>query len=743
MVLNKKVLRTMKEHKSRYIGAFFLVLLSCMLYVSFSIAGPNIMDGIDAFRTENMVEDAYFSIQKPLESIDLLEKKFDIILEERKSIDYKYDTETTLRILMETEKLDRYVASKGSKIKHGKEILVDPKFAEAHNLNIGQYVKIDGVDFKLVGYMASPDYINPLKTESDLLHNPDAFGIAVVSREDFKSFEDSLSYFSVKFNANNIQQLKDYLNNGNIILKWVNSEDNPRISGIDGDAEANFKAGKIIPVIILIITCFLIAVVLWRLLKGEFVQIGTLYALGYRKIEILKHYLSYAVILSISGSILGTIPGLMLVKTLFYSIYIQYNVPDFTVEYNAVSIIFSLILPFAFLVPTTAFVVMKALCMSPLVLIRGGGNKVKVGFIEKKVKLNRFRFDTKFKIRELVRNIPRTILMVAGVAFASMLLLFGFSLSDSMNGMIKDSYINVYKYNYFYRLNSIQTDKPVSGEKTSVMPFSAEDSDGKRISFKIQGIQGNARLIVLKDNGGKLLSFERVIITRPLADKLMLEAGDSISVENKIDSKKADIVVDSIAETFIGDFIFMPIDRFNSTFKYPEGGYSGLMSEIEMDIERGKLASTLKISDIVDGYKNMMEPLRMIVGIIGGVALIIGLIIVYIVTSLVIEENRANISLMKILGYSRKKIYSLILNGNFILVILGYAISIPLIISAVDNILLEITSKMDITIPAKLGWVSILIGLIAIVFTYELSKLISRSKVIRISMADSLKNRVE
>ncbi|HEY5562847.1 MAG TPA: FtsX-like permease family protein [Clostridiaceae bacterium] len=122
-------------------------------------------------------------------------------------------------------------------------------------------------------------------------------------------------------------------------------------------------------------------------------------------------------------------------------------------------------------------------------------------------------------------------------------------------------------------------------------------------------------------------------------------------------------------------------------------------------------------------------------------AFIIGLIVIYVVTSLVIEENKANISMFKIWGYKKKEIYSLILSSNIILVIFGYIISIPLIIMSVASFFNVMTEDMNITIPAKLNINSVLISFVIIIIAYEISKSLNKSKIMKIPMAASLKEK--
>ncbi|MCX7747763.1 MAG: ABC transporter permease [Clostridia bacterium] len=743
MILNRKIRRTILENKSRYFGAFLLVFFSCMLYISFTICGPGIKESVDQFRKDSEMEDANFILQKPIAHIGEIESKFNVVLEERLFRDYQYDKDSTLRVFSETRKVNKYQVIEGRRIENSSEIVMDMKFAKAHELSLNSKFEMDGKKYTLVGYIALPDYLYVLKAENELINNPHAFGFAVVSAKAFESFSKGSLNYLVKFNKDNLDEFKNYLNDNYIVIKWLSKEENTRISAFNGDITAFIEAGKVIPVAILVLTCMLIAVVLWRLLKGEFVQIGTLYALGYRKKEILKHYLAYAVMISLAGSVTGTAAGIFLARPLVVVQEIQYSLPIIHFNYNVIGFLMSLMLPFLFLVPSTFLVVRKALAMPPLLLIRGGGSKVKVGFLEKRLNLNRFKFATKFKIREIVRNIPRAILMVLGVSLASMLLLFGFVTNDSINSTVYDSYEKIYKYDYAYIFNTMKFEKPVDFEKMSSMLFTTKVGDKKEEAFTINGIQKDAKLVELRDAKGNKISFDRVIITKPLAKKLGLKEKDLLKVKSKLSSKEFSLTIDKIAEAYIGDYIYMPLEQFNRHCGFPEDGYLGILSNKEMKFDPNMLIAKLDKQEILKGFKNMVEPMQIMVLIVGIISFIIGLIIIYVVTSMVIEENRANISLLKILGYSKKKIYSLVLNSNTVLVVIGYALSVPIIIMAVGKFFDMITSQMDMSILPKLQGISIVLGFVIIFTTYEISKLLSRRLIIGISMADSLKARVE
>jgi putative ABC transport system permease protein len=742
MVIKKMIKRTIFEYKAQYIGSIILIIISCMLYSSFNIAMLDVQDNLNTFRIHNKLEDASFIIQNPITNINELQKKYDLILEERKSIDYINEDKSVLRVLASTDKIDKYAVIDGKPLLGENEILIDKAYASAHSLDINKELNINNSAFKIVGYMSTPDYVYPLKSESDMLKNPKSFGVAVVSKKDINKIGIGLTFYSVKFNKENISEFKKELVTGNILIRWINKKDNNRISFIDGDMKGGVMIGKVMPIAILILTCILISVVLSRLLKREYLVIGTLYAIGCTKKELVRHYLRYPIIISLIGSVTGTIIGSLLVKPLLSAVTKYYNLPLVIINFDIRYTILSLILPFIFLIPVTYVVINKALKLSPLQLMRGGNNKTKVNFIERKLNLDRFNFNTKFKIRELCRSLPRSVLMILGVTFASMLLLIGFATKDSMDYMVNNSYTDIYKYNYEYTFNSYQIGEVDSGERRSLSSFTAK-LNNKDEDFIIYGVEKKSKLINLLDENREVIGFDKVIITKSMSDRYNLKEGESIKVKNKLNSKEFTIIIDKIANAYTGNIIYMPLDEFNKLNGYPKNSYLQIDSSYKLDIPENKLISQTSKKDIIDGYNAMLMPMKYMIGGIAVAAFVIGLIVIYVVTSLVIEENKANISMFKILGYEKKEIYSLVLSSNIILVIFGYIISVPLIIISVASFFNAMTKDMNITIPSKLNISSVIISFVIIIVTYETSNFLNKSKVMKISMADSLKEKRE
>lgn len=609
---------------------------------------------------------------------------------------------------------------------------MDRIYATITGISPGDELQIQGRKFKVVGYMTRPDYIYTLKSPGDLFPSPSGFGMAVISQDDFANLSGSQSFYSVIFNRDNRAEFLSHLTQGNTVLNWLDREDNPRIGAVEPDLRAKETIGNILPTFILLVTCLIIAVVLWRLLKNEFVQIGTLYALGYRKTDILRHYLVYPLALALSGGILGTILGVWLALPLIMvTDGLQYNFPAIQVVLLPWVLAASLLLPLVFLLPTTWWVVGRALKLSPLQLMRGAGSNTKIGFLEKRLRLNRFSFDTKFRIRELVRNIPRAAAMVAGITFASCLLLIGFVMNDSIRDIVEGGYDELYKFDYQYVLRGLETEPIPGAERKNALPVVVVGGEREQL-ITAYGVEPGGILLNLTNAQGARIS-HLVSVSQSLADVMELKPGDRI----------IQVTIQEIANTYLGYSLYMPLDQFNEALGLPQDSYSILLSREPLALEAEQVAAVITREELRQAFQEMVKMLRGLIIGMGSIAVFIGMVIIFILTSLLIEENRYNISLMKVSGYGKNKIFSLVLNTTFGLVVAGFALAVPLIRWVSDSMFAEITEEMSMTIPAVIDYRSIILGLAIILTSYWVSNFVNRRKVWAVSMADSLKNREE
>jgi putative ABC transport system permease protein len=282
---------------------------------------------------------------------------------------------------------------------------------------------------------------------------------------------------------------------------------------------------------------------------------------------------------------------------------------------------------------------------------------------------------------------------------------------------------------------------PAKGEPFLELPFTL--SSDEQVGITIYGVSPNSQFVTFEDQSGNPIDMNQVVITKALADKLNVNLNDSIKVASKLDAKEYSITVDKIAESYVGSYIYLPEESFNKMFGLPTGSYMGLWSDEKLNIPTDQLLGVVTKNEIQNAFTVMMEPIQSMIGVMAFMAFLIGLIVIYVVTSMMIEENKENISLMKILGYRKREVYSLILNSSSFSVILGYILGVPLLLASLNEMFRSLTKEMSISLPITISYSYLIAGFAIIYITYEVSKALSKKKINRISMNEILKSRLE
>ncbi|CCJ33999.1 ABC transporter permease [Caloramator australicus] len=741
MVLNKRIFRVLLKQKAIYIGSIVLVMLSSLLYSNLNIAMKNVEKNKDLFLEKTKVEDAKAILQRPIDNIKKLEDKFNISIEARRQFDANISENTTIRVFEKTSKVNIPYIVEGNDIKSMNEILLEPNFAKTNGYNLGDKINILDKEFTIVGFFSMPDYIYPLKSEGDIMINYKIFGTAIISDKAMNEMPiKGTVYYLLKSHSGSLEEIKEYLGENHFIIFWQEINDNPRFSFVNAKLMGSAKMAIALPSMILLLTSLLVAVVLWRMIKTEFTQIGTLYALGYSKKEIGLHYLSFVNIIALTGGIIGTIFGLFLVKPLAEYFTFYFNIPLIDNSFDYKYILGSLLIPYIFIIPTMLIVLFKALRYSPVKLMRGKTENSKVGFIEKSLNLKKLRFPAKFKIREITKSIPRLFVLIFGITLSSMFLLLGFLYRNSIDYLLNQSLNDVFKYEYNYVLKSYETSNIYGGEEYN---FSVFKVNGKVESFVVFGIKPNSQFINLIDKNSKPISEDNVIITKPLAKTLKVKEGDTIVITNKYNNDNYTIKIDKIAEIYTGNNIYMPLYKLNNLLGFDSNSFIGIFSKEKLNIPEEKILKFETKNDIKEAFKAIINPLKVSLGLVSFIAFFIALIVIYVVTGLSIEENKTNISMFKILGYTHREINDLILNTFTIPIIIGFVLSIPLLIKSMDTLLNSLAQNIDFTFPLKLNTVSIILGFLILYITFEVSKYFSKKNIFKIPMSEALKTQRE
>lgn len=743
MVLNRRILRMLKESKLRYLGIFMLIILGSYTFIVAAGLSHNLASLVTTFTEEHMQEDLSFTTDRAIPDRVGLEKKFNIIIEEYMSFDADLSDALTLRLLSETERVNIPAVIEGRMLSGTGEILLDPAFAKANDYSVGSQMEVAEKTLTVVGFVSLPNYIYPLKNVNDILYSPNDFGVAVIHREEFSDIDNAASIYSIKFNDRTqslnrqaVQFRERIQAEGITVSDWVDIMNNKRARMVWASITGMKTMSVPLPAAMLLLSCLIIGIMFWRMIRQESVIIGTLYAQGYRRQELTRHYMAIPLLLALVGGVIGTVLALPSIEPMVMAMISYYNVPVPGIRLSFLNVLIGILTPTLFLGLSSYLVIRSELKRSPAELMKGDKQKTKVNALERAFKLERFKFSTKFKLREQFRSTSRLVFLFLGVTSASVLMLLGFTIMNSMNHAFDTS--DVYRFEYEYAFRNLQSgEAPEGAEAFNAGKFYPENNE--EIEFYISGIESDSTLVILKDSKGKLIPNNQTNITNSLANRLGINVGDTVTLINKEDGKPYTFHIDAIADSYVEQFIYVPIAEFNKKLGFPENSYMGLFSTIKLDIPDEELSGIKSMSELPGALDEFMGQMISMVTLMTIVSSVVALIILYLVTSLIIEENRNTISLFKVFGYRRREIKSMILNSSTFVIVAGFIIGIPIATASMGALYGYLGNMINLVLPTIVSPLYVVISFVAIMLTYQLSKLLCTKNVDTVSMSEALK----
>ena len=443
-----------------------------------------------------------------------------------------------------------------------------------------------------------------------------------------------------------------------------------------------------------------------RMVDENRIQIGTLKALGYSNIDIAKQYFYYGFLASIIGGIIGTILGFKVISPLVYRSYLKAFIfkKVFDSYYPQIIVVGILIAIFC-----TAFV-SYVTCMRTLKekissLMRAkapkSGNFVfleKIPYIWKELS-----FLQKATLRNVFRYKLRLAMTIIGVMGCMGLLVLGFGIKDSLDGVSEIQYSKYTKYHssVIYNPMSLEKDLEKFNEDIksnrdikesldlsllSVNIKSKKTFDEKIGVFTTNNLSEFSKFFGLYNGDKKIEKLDDgIYINRKLAEKFSLSVGDEITFINN--NKEYKGVVAGIFENHVGNFFIMNEKTYEQTFfRKPikntkllilnDGSKSNIekvINELEKDPVAVKGTNIHSLKRIIDDASYSINSIILVIVICSG---FLSIVVLYNLSNINISERKREIATLKVLGFYPLEIDNYIYKETVILTIIGIGLGI-------------------------------------------------------------------
>ena len=517
------------------------------------------------------------------------------------------------------------------------------------------------------------------------------------------------------------------------LISFITSEDNPRIGAAGEDQVINKLAGLAAGVIALILFTYVISVFVIHGIEEESSIIGTLYALGVKRKELMAHYLMLPVLITFIAGVIGTVLGYssLGVNIQMQDCYNYFSVPKLNTIYEAYVLIYGIIMPPVIAAIVNCLVIRKRLSVPALKLIRNEQKQAKV----KELNLGKMSFVGKFRIRQMLRELRSSFTVWFGM-FISMLILM-----LSINCYVLCDHVRVEnvadtKFEYMYTYKYPEDEIPEGGEAAYAKTLKKEIF-GYNLDVTLLGIDEDNPYFEAKPSKSQ----KNVVISSAMAQKYGISIGDKVVMTDEEEDRDYAFTVEDIVQYQAGFYVFMDIESMRELFGADDDYFNVVFSMEALDIPSGRLYATATHEEVEKSSNIFVELMMPMVYSLTVVSTLIFVIVMYLMMKVMIDRSALNISLMKIFGYRTGEIRKLYLNGNFYMIAIGAAVAIPLSKVIMDAVYPYLVSNTAVGINLKFSW-QMYVGIYAaVLLLYFVINQLLVGRLKKIVPADVLKNR--
>lgn len=683
--LLKRIPRELTSDIVKYILIFLFMTISIGFISGFLVASKSMIYAYDHSFKKYNVEDGNFEINTEADTnfVSQLKEQGITIYENfyyEQNADTDTESDSTLRIFQLRKDVNLVCLMEGELPDSTDEIAIDRMYAENNNLEVGSILKVDGYDYKISGLVALPDYSALFSDNNDTMFDAVLFGVAVVTEDRFQMFDRSGIHdsYSWKYDEEPSDETEEkemadalmevlYQHGGleNFIPRYMNQAIN--FTGNDMGHDKSMMVTLLY--IVICILAFIFAVTTNNTILKEAGTIGTLRASGYTRKELLVHYMGLPTIVTLLAAIVGNICGYTFFKDVAAGMYYgSYSLTTYVTKWHAEAFLLTTIVPLILMFVINLLIISSKLRLSPLKFIRHDLGRARR---KKAVRLPEFSFFNRFRIRIILQNLPSYLMLLIGISFANVLLMFGIMMSPLLKHF-EDETINNMIAKYQYILASPAETQEETAEKYCVSQL-VQSKEGKEEEITVYGIEQDSRYLKgsLPEHG--------VLISDGYAEKYKLKTGDRIVLQEEYGEKTYEFDVAGIFTYPSAMSVFMSDTAFREVFDVDPDYYSGYFSDVELtDLDETAIATTITKEDLTKVSRQLNHSMGSIFYLFSVFAIALFMIVIYLLTKLIIEKNTVPISIVKIMGYENGEIHRLYISATTIMVLIATILSIPI-----------------------------------------------------------------
>ena len=779
--LRKRLPREFRNNLGKYLGMFLLLALAIAFTSGFLVAASSIELIGTNMRDDYNTEDGHFAttFEADDKSIEAVEALGCTVVKQ-----FYYDAPlvfdgavagTQARTFVNRGTRNQAVYCEGRAPETDDEIALDRVFCQNNDLTVGSVVSLADRTKTVTGIMTLSDYSCLFQNNSSFIFNALSFTTAQVTREAYDQIDQGSAIYSyafflddrnmplterTKFEEDMMEALAD---KGEVVTDFVDHESNQAMTYALDDAQGDQMMWTILLIMLIVIMAFVFVVLTDATIEAESAVIGTLLASGWRKRELVAHYMTLPAIVGIAGATVGNLVGYTLLVLPMQGLYYNsYGFPPYHTTWNTRVFIMTTVIPLVLLLVITLIGLMRKLKATPLQFLRR-----EIAHRSKRSGMalpERLRFVTRFRLRVFIRNLSHFATLFFGIMFGSLLLLFGLAMMPLMEHFAQESAKDVpAEHLYVLKtpmeidvtddereafaaaeelmltenladidpahllalyLESMRVDEDANAINT--LPNSREAIDqaekfamatlGTQRRFgdtpeeiTVYGIKPGSRYwddVPVEDG--------KACVGLGVQQKCGIKLGEPRTFTDKYTGDEYDITFAETVGSTTTMSVYLTIGDFNRLLENDDDYFSGYASNEPLALNERYVATEITPEQMLAVAEQMQDSMGTIAQSLLYAVVPLFLILIYLLTKTVIDRSARSISYMKVFGYHDREISKLYIRSITTCVLASLVICLPIIVNIIDVLVQIMMSRysgnLEIWVAPQTYVIEVLIG---------------------------------
>lgn len=720
--LQRKVRGDLRFNWRQYLAVWVVVMLGTGFYGAMYPAGVNLLNSLNNAYEQLAFMDYHIqfapSSKRAIDAVravpGVAAVEGRLIVESGVQLDPDQDYVTSLRLIsLPTDReltVNRLDLTGGHLIQSPDEVLLLKRFADYHHIQPGDVLKVwingEAHRLRVAGLVFSAEYLVAGRGPESPFPTMSSFGVAWLKYPNLSRWSGAngvIDDLVVRLDRGvpPSEELRSALDRALAHDKDVVIRSRTQTASggvVQANINGNFPVMASFSGLFLVGAIVVTAILLGRQVEAERQRIGTLRALGVTRRELVRHYLTFGLLIGVTGGLAGSIAGYFtsfLVMMPFVATIAGGYLPGFV---NTPQIPF-MVLGYALIVIGTTLAGMypawRESGTPPGIALRPPAPKTPGGL--SRIRLGHWPLPLRQTLRNLLRVPGRSLGTAFGVMAGAMMVFSSVTLLDTTN-LNFETYYAVGQFDLratsgvLRPLDDMESEvkqirgvKDAQGALVGVVRIARPgDDDFSTVAIVVDEARPFLNLVTLQGTAAYSRG-DGVWLGQNLQRVLGANVGDTIMIKAFDEQKTAKVL--GIVWYTMGSPLFVPRTLMEDWL--PSGQL--VVNTALVRVEPGRAAQVRdRLADLpgmlaVENYAAFVADLRNYVQywismswLFGAFGCLLTLAVILNTVSATLHEQRGELSILRSLGISRREIATVVLLELLIMAVLGIAIGVPL-----------------------------------------------------------------